>query len=164
MISSHSGMYMADLYSMQAEHLEAVRQLDGRCFTDDPFAASWWQKAVAMKGACGWILAQEGEPVAYCLFSTVLDEAELLRIAVDPDRQGQGLGGSLLRQVQSRLARQGLARLFLEVRASNRVAQRLYQRCGWHPCGRRKNYYPLGSGHEDALLFSWQPASGSDTE
>jgi len=155
---------MADLQPLKAEHLEAVQQLDERCFPGDPFAASWWYKAVAMEGACGWVLRREGQLLAYCLFSTVLDEAELLRIAVDPGQRGQGLGKSLLLQVQPKLVQRGLAHLFLEVRASNRVAQRLYQRCGWHPCGQRKNYYPLDTGHEDALLFSWQPESGSETE
>lgn len=155
---------MTELQALGKEQLVAVRELDAGCFVGEPFAASWWQKAAALEGACGWVLTRQGQPVAYCLFSMVLDEAELLRIAVAPHLRGQGLASGLLEEAQVRLAQHGMVRLFLEVRASNRVAQRLYQRCGWHPCGRRKNYYPLGSGHEDALLFSWQPASGSESK
>lgn len=153
---------MTELQPLDTEQLEAVQQLDACCFAGEPFAAGWWQKAAVLEGACGWVLFGQGQPVAYCLFSTVLDEAELLRIAVDPQQRGQGLASRLLRAAQETLVQRGTSHLFLEVRASNRVAQSLYQRCGWHSCGRRKNYYPLGDGHEDALLFSWQPASGSE--
>jgi ribosomal-protein-alanine N-acetyltransferase len=48
----------------------------------------------------------------------------------------------------------GIARCLLEVRASNLAAQGLYQSLGFMSDGRRKNYYPKGSGREDALLMS----------
>jgi ribosomal protein S18 acetylase RimI-like enzyme len=77
-------------------------------------------------------------------------EAELLRIAVDPAHRGQSLGRILLEACQRDLAAEGLTRLFLEVRASNAAAIRLYGACGWRRCGLRLGYYPDG---EDAVLF-----------
>ena len=77
-------------------------------------------------------------------------EAELLRIAVAPEARGRGLGRALLEACQRELAEEGLAQLFLEVRPTNLAAIRLYERCGWEPCGRRPRYYSDG---EDALLF-----------
>ena len=77
-------------------------------------------------------------------------EAELLRIAVSPEARGQGLGRRLLEACQRELAEEGLVHLFLEVRPTNAAAIRLYEACGWEPCGRRLRYYTDG---EDALLF-----------
>jgi ribosomal protein S18 acetylase RimI-like enzyme len=77
-------------------------------------------------------------------------EAELLRIAVAPEARGQGLGRALLEACQRDLAGEGLVLLFLEVRPTNAPAIRLYEACGWEPCGRRLRYYSDG---EDALLF-----------
>jgi ribosomal protein S18 acetylase RimI-like enzyme len=79
-------------------------------------------------------------------------EAELLRIAVDPAHRGQGWGRVLLEACQRDLAEEGMASLFLEVRASNAPAIGLYRACGWARCGRRGSYYPDG---EDALLFRY---------
>ena len=83
-------------------------------------------------------------------------EAELLRIAVSPEARGQGLGRRLLEACQRELAEEGLVHLFLEVRPSNAAAIRLYETCGWRPCGRRLRYYADG---EDAVLYQWQKAA-----
>jgi len=145
------------LHRLEKAQLDAVLKLDAICFENEPFAAVWWQKALTAAGASSWILSWQGQPVAYCLFSEIVDEAELLRIAVDPQQRGKGLATDLLHKAHDALIERGITRFFLEVRASNRAAQALYHRCGWQPCGRRKNYYPLGDALEDALLFSREP-------
>jgi ribosomal-protein-alanine N-acetyltransferase len=48
----------------------------------------------------------------------------------------------------------GVQKIFLEVRASNVVAQQLYQTIGFTAFGSRKNYYPTADGKEDAQLFT----------
>jgi len=146
---------MTDVRRLDQVQLEAVLDLDSACFPGDPFAAGWWQKAVTGDGASSWVIHQQSV-VAYCLFSEVLDQAELLRIAVHPSQRGKGLASVLLQHAQAELSQRGIAELYLEVRASNHAAQALYRHCGWEPCGRRRNYYPLGDVREDALLFSRQ--------
>ena len=95
-----------------------------------------------------WVIPE----VAFARWSRVpaAGEAELLRIAVAPEAQGQGLGRVLLEACQRDLAAEGLVHLFLEVRPTNASALRLYEACGWELCGRRHRYYTNG---EDALLF-----------
>lgn len=95
-----------------------------------------------------WVLPE----LAFARWSRVpaAGEAELLRIAVDPAHQGEGLGRALLEACQRELAEEGLVHLFLEVRVSNAAAIRLYRTCGWKPCGLRPRYYADG---EDAALF-----------
>ena len=89
----------------------------------------------------------------FAVTQTVLDEAELLNIVMDPQWQGQGLGRLLLRELTASLAAAGVRRLFLEVRASNDVARQLYRRQGFSESGLRKNYYPCADGREDAILM-----------
>ena len=109
------------------------------------FGAAW--KAPAAHEAL-WLVPR----LAFARWACIpaAGEAELLRIAVDPAHRGQGLGRRLLEACQEDLAAAGMAHLFLEVRASNAPAIRLYGDCGWRQCGRRPGYYPDG---EDALLF-----------
>jgi len=111
------------------------------------FGAAW--KAPAEHEAL-WLLPR----LAFARWARIpaAGEAELLRIAVDPAHRGQGLGRRLLEVCQEDLAAAGMAHLFLEVRAANAPALRLYRECGWRQCGFRPEYYPDG---EDALLFRW---------
>ncbi|GLS04491.1 ribosomal-protein-alanine acetyltransferase [Chitiniphilus shinanonensis] len=98
--------------------------------------------------------------LGFAVASRVLDEAELLAIAIAPTRQRQGLGRFLLEAVQRQLAQAGAATLFLEVRAGNRPAQALYDALGGTETGIRARYYPLpGGGREDAHLYAFTLAA-----
>jgi ribosomal-protein-alanine N-acetyltransferase len=114
------------------------------------FGSAW--KAPAAHEAL-WVLPE----VAFARWACIpaAAEAELLRIAVDPAHRGQGQGRLLLEACQRDLAAEGLVHLFLEVRPSNAGAVRLYEACGWEPCGRRPRYYTDG---EDAALYQRREA------
>jgi ribosomal-protein-alanine N-acetyltransferase len=85
----------------------------------------------------------------------ILDEAELLTIAVHPQAQGQGLGAQLLAMFEGESLSRGAATGFLEVSAANPTAQRLYARAGWRETGRRRGYYRDVSGAPcDAILMA----------
>ncbi|GAA0791483.1 ribosomal protein S18-alanine N-acetyltransferase [Marinobacterium sediminicola] len=145
---------MTELRPLTDNDLAAVQQLDLLCFEGDAFASGWWHKAVSGQGAFASVAWQDDRLLGYCLFSRVLDEAELLRIAIAPDARQRGLGARLLSHAETALRESGTAQLFLEVRLSNQPAQQLYRRAGWQQSGRRKDYYPLADGREDALIFS----------
>jgi len=95
--------------------------------------------------------------VGFAEVRLVLDEAEVLALAIAPAWQGQGLGRLLLQQVLAQLRAQGCLRCLLEVRRSNLRAQRLYLQAGFVQDGLRKAYYAPqlpGAVAEDALLYS----------
>lgn len=97
---------------------------------------------------------------AECL--RIVDEAELLALAIAPDCRGRGLGQVLLTAVLAELREAGCRRCLLEVRRSNEAARRLYCRAGFVQDGIRKAYYPplqTGADAEDALLYSCLLAS-----
>ncbi len=92
--------------------------------------------------------------LGFALGRVVLDEAELLTIAIHPDHQKQGLGMSSLRAFEDEATKRGAQRAFLEVAETNTAARALYARAGWQETGRRKNYYATPSGRIDAILMS----------
>ena len=78
-----------------------------------------------------------------CLWA-ILEEAHITTLAIEPNYQGQKLGLLLLTHLLACARRRGLTRATLEVRASNRTAQALYQKFGFQEAGQRKRYYSDG--------------------
>jgi ribosomal-protein-alanine N-acetyltransferase len=66
--------------------------------------------------------------------------------------RGQGLGKKILQALLDFCRGCGAHKVFLEVRAGNVVAQRLYARCGFVEAGLRRRYYADG---EDAVLMRY---------
>lgn len=87
---------------------------------------------------------------AYAAFQWVLDEAELLRVAVHTDARRHGLARDLLDDAFQRLRERGIASCHLEVRSDNGAAIGLYRRLGFEVAGMRRAYYRDGC---DAALF-----------
>jgi len=84
-----------------------------------------------------------------------VDEVHLLNITVTPAYQGEGWGGVILEALALWARGQGAEWLWLEVRASNVRAQRIYERHGYRRVGERKGYYPAAGGQrEDAVVMS----------
>jgi len=132
---------------------EALARLDAECFPqvwdadtyrqelDSPFGACWAIRVGDSPEASGWILCR-----------VITAEAEILRIGIRPSERNRGLGRALLRGALARLAANGVARVFLEVRESNAEARRLYSSAGFGETGRRRSYYQ--EPEEDAVVMS----------
>lgn len=100
----------------------------------------------------GWNL---GAPAGgYASFRQGGGEAELLRLAVDPDERRRGVATALVLAGLDRLRRVGVGRCFLEVRMGNFGAISFYRTLGFERTGRRPAYYRDGS---DALVYSRVP-------
>lgn len=123
-------------------------------------APSPWSLAQFLSSCHGaavdcWVSDQEASGVVgFAISQRILDETTLLNLGVAPQQQGHGQGAALLAAVLDQALADGAQRCLLEVRASNSVAQRLYQRAGFVQDGIRKRYYPVVSGNEDAILMS----------
>ncbi|ABC63787.1 GNAT family N-acetyltransferase [Erythrobacter litoralis] len=97
----------------------------------------------------------DGEPAAaFALVRAAPGEEELLLIGVVPEERRRGLGAQLLEILCEDARARAADRLFLEMRENN-PAQRLYRACGFHPIGRRKEYYKTSDGMRiDAITFA----------
>ena len=92
--------------------------------------------------------------VGFSLSRVILQEAELLLLAVRRDAQAIGVGKALLRRFTEVARRRGAEQLHLEVRDGNHAVT-LYTRAGFSEIGRRKNYYHGRDGQLfDALTLA----------
>ena len=98
-------------------------------------------RCLAGAGTGGFIIAR-----------AAADEGEIIRFAVRKDMRRQGMGKALLTAALADLAGRGAARVFLEVRVSNRAAVALYKKNGFRLTGVRRKYYK--NPREDALCMS----------
>jgi [ribosomal protein S18]-alanine N-acetyltransferase len=93
-----------------------------------------------------------GALLGFGVASILRPQAELETIAVAREAQRQGIGRTLLHALTAQLTQQGIAELWLEVRASNQAALALYRAAGFAQTGRRPNYYRNPA--EDGLLLT----------
>lgn len=120
----------------------------------DPWGWSLEQfKGSIATGDIVLICLKDGESSGFSILRQVLDEAELLDIAIDSVFQGQGLGRKLLSEALKTVKLRGVRTVHLEVRESNVRARNLYSTSGFSEVGKRPKYYPSEQGREDAVLM-----------
>jgi ribosomal-protein-alanine N-acetyltransferase len=145
----------AALRVMAPADLTAVTELERDLFPED--AWSWEMFASEISGhAYGryYLVAEEaGRIVGYAgLLAQPLaasrrpdlpatGQADVLTMAVATSHWGQGIGSALLTALLDEATRHGCTEVFLEVRADNPRAQRLYRRHGFAAAGLRRGYY-----------------------
>ncbi len=135
---------------MTEAHVAQVAALEQVCFSDP-----WSENSVRSElenPLSTWLIALEGETVlGYVGSQTVLDEADIMNVAVAPDHRRQGIARLLLERLEEALRARNVHSLTLEVRASNEPAKALYASLGYVRVGRRPNYY--FKPREDALIL-----------
>ena len=140
------------LRAMCAEDVDAVVAIE-RQVQLHPWNRQQFLDSLSSASHCT-VLTQSGQQIiGFCILQTVLDEANLLLMAIDPQQQGQGYGNLLLAQSLERLGERCVM-VFLEVRVSNQAAIGLYEKLGFHQVGTRLGYYPAPNGREDAQVMA----------
>jgi ribosomal-protein-alanine acetyltransferase len=81
----------------------------------------------------------------------VLDEGEILNLAVKPQSRRKGLASKLVLALLQVFTRDGVSEAFLEVRSSNIAAISFYKGLGFRQIGKRRNYYR--NPEESALVM-----------
>ena len=137
-----------------SEASAAVAALEGDCF-DVPWSTAAVRSLLGDGLTRVWEARTAQAVVGTALLRIVAGEGELLRIAVHPDARRRGVGRALLQVVLSAAADACPLGVYLEVRASNVAARRLYERAGFVDNGWRRDYYQ--APREDAILMHWRP-------
>ena len=105
-------------------------------------------------GYCCRVVRDGRRLIGYAVLMLAAGEAHLLNLSVAAPAQRRGHGRSLLEHVVG-IAREHEAKvLFLEVRPTNEVGQRLYAGYGFKQVGVRRGYYPAHRGREDAIVLA----------
>ena len=128
-----------------------------RAVSHSYWSAKQFADSLLTDGHLGLLLQKDGVALGFCLCRCVLDEAELLHIALLPEAQGLGWASALWAQMRVLLLQKDVATVFLELRVSNVAALGAYCAWGFTQQGLRKKYYPAvleGGEPEDALLMA----------
>ena len=140
-----------EIVKMNESHVAQVANLEKICFG----SAAWSEKSVASEltnALALWLVAVEEDRVAgYVGSQTVMDETDMMNVAVHPDFRRMGIGEKLVVRLVEELNALGSRALMLEVRVSNVPAIGLYEKMGFQQVGLRKNYY--SDPKEDALIL-----------
>lgn len=105
-------------------------------------------------GYPGWVLEKDKKMIGFIIVTLQVEECHILNITVDRRFQRQGYGHQLLTFALAEAQKQGAVIAYLEVRHSNTRAIKLYEKMGFVQIGIRKDYYPVPTGREDALVFA----------
>ncbi|WP_319533272.1 ribosomal protein S18-alanine N-acetyltransferase [uncultured Cohaesibacter sp.] len=127
------------------EDISVLTDIHAQCFARG-WSASEFQSLLADKLVDCLVLRRSSflatdQIAGFVLARSVTDEAEILTIAVDPDHQNSGCGRQLMEGLMRKLYGDRVAKLFLEVDASNEPALSLYRGLGFEKVGERKGYY-----------------------
>ncbi|MBV9511150.1 MAG: GNAT family N-acetyltransferase [Caulobacteraceae bacterium] len=133
---------------------QALAALHGASF-ETAWSAADITNLLDDQGGFGLVVHDEtGGACAFVLVRVVLDEAEILTIAVAPARRRQGLARTLVEAAAHLAGAQGAAGLLLEVAVDNPAAIALYHGAEFADVGRRRGYYARkGAAPADALVM-----------
>lgn len=135
------------------EDTSAISQIEQEAFSDP-----WRLDSIAVTCQLEQTIAltaQAGEEiVGYVLARGVVDEAEIMRIAVSKKSRRKGVGSALLAGLREACRDAGIRKILLDVRAGNQAAASFYLGFGFREDGCRRNYYR--NPQEDAILMSWE--------
>ena len=136
--------------------LEAIMRLETSTFENDAWSPAMMARDLG-DPACYYLVAfPPDDPSNIQAYAGLLApqgaaEGDVQTIAVAHSARAHGLGRSLMQALISEARKRGARLVFLEVRADNPGAQRLYDRLGFLPVGVRRGYYQ--PDNVDAILM-----------
>lgn len=136
----------ASLRPMTAADLSDVLDLERELFPEDPWSAELFTEEIVQPSTVRMYLVASDDTRRLAGYAGIMfvpggTQADVLTIAVHPDRWARGIGSLLLGALIDEASRRGCTEIFLEVRKDNPRAQGLYRRRGFEEIGVRRGYY-----------------------
>ncbi len=143
----------ATLTKLNVDDAASIANLEGMCFSM-PWSLEQCHLAFKQKHFFAFGLKQKADKclMGYLSFYQVLDEVEILNIAILPKFRRLGFGKYLLENTLKAAVKMGMCKAVLEVRPSNAAAIVLYEGVGFKCVGKRPKYYTDTA--EDALIYN----------
>jgi [ribosomal protein S18]-alanine N-acetyltransferase len=137
---------------MRPEDVEAVAEIESASFP-----RPWTKRHFLdeIDSSCGHPMVAttpDGTIAGFLCLKLVLDEGEILDVAVASSMRGRGIGRLLVAAALAESRERGAEVVSLEVRVGNDQAIALYERLNFREIGRRKRYYENG---DDAILMEY---------
>jgi ribosomal-protein-alanine N-acetyltransferase len=137
-----------NLVIFSQDSLEDILKIEQESFIDPwnikMFLGSAKNKTITFK-----TLLENKTVLGYYVLSTVVDESEIVTIAVKTKFRRQNFGRFMLSDILKEVLAKKSKFIFLEARKSNTPALNLYKSFGFKEIGLRKNYYK----NEDAVTL-----------
>ena len=123
--------------------LQEIMKLETASFANDAWPEETFKSELAAKHTYYILALEDNLVVGYAGLSKLpgSDQADIQTIAVREDKRGLGIGKKLMDTLTLQATELGAKEIFLEVRADNSVAQKLYKLFGFKQIGTRKKYY-----------------------
>jgi ribosomal-protein-alanine N-acetyltransferase len=152
------------LRMMTTADLDAVVELDAALFGEEAWSREMLTGELSQQPASRhYLVAEEaGGLSGYAGLLAAGGQSDVLTIAVAISRWGHGIASALLAALLAEARRRGCTEMFLEVRADNTRAQRLYKWWGFAEIGVRRGYYQ--PSNTDAIVMRRDVATASEAE
>ncbi|MDE2386645.1 MAG: tRNA (adenosine(37)-N6)-threonylcarbamoyltransferase complex transferase subunit TsaD [Actinomycetales bacterium] len=123
--------------------LAEIMKLEHACFGSDSWSETNMRAELTEHHTYYLVAEIEDQMVGYAGLSKLpsSEQSDIQTIAVTTTQRGTGLGRELMHRLLARAKELGATELFLEVRADNPIAQKLYRKLGFVQIDLRKNYY-----------------------
>jgi N6-L-threonylcarbamoyladenine synthase len=144
--------------------LDAIMEIEHECFANDAWSADSMYEELSGAEKHYIVAYRDEQLIAYAGLNKLptVHQSEIQTIAVRPNSRGTGLGRALMEQLLDEAVRADCHEVFLEVRADNQVAQKLYESLGFEQIDLRKRYYQPDD--VDAIVMRAQLAAKAKPE
>ncbi|MCD1259557.1 ribosomal protein S18-alanine N-acetyltransferase [Paenibacillus athensensis] len=137
--------------SMRLDDIPAICEIEEEAFTT-PWTEGAFRNELTNNQFAHYIVLESGSSIAgYGGMWLIMEEAHVTNIAIRAPYRGRKLGERLIRELMRTAVFLGAIRMTLEVRASNYIAQNLYEKMGFRSVGVRRGYYT--DNREDAIIM-----------
>ncbi|HEV2014296.1 MAG TPA: ribosomal protein S18-alanine N-acetyltransferase [Candidatus Dormibacteraeota bacterium] len=137
--------------AMREDDIPEVQAIEREIFPTPWPRNAYYRELHHNRSAYYLVLRRDEEIVGYAGLWKMSDEAHVTTVGVRANQQGKGYGHALMAALIQRAYQLGSRWLTLEVRPSNEVAVRLYEKFGFKVIGRRRGYYT--DNNEDAIVM-----------
>ena len=145
---------MSELYvlAMGEDDLDAIMEIEQASFSD-PWTRDGFLESLKQPYAKMFVAKKDSKVVGYCCLYYILDEGEIINVAIHPDCRGKGYGKMMLEHLLKEGKCVGVKRFVLDVSVSNTPGQRLYESAGFKKIALQKKFYDTSV--EDGWLMEY---------
>ena len=141
---------MLEFQPLNEDNVVAVALLEKECFGKNAWSENLLRGEIDQSDKYYTVVLLDGKVVAYGGFAKVIDEGDIMNIAVSSEYRRQGFAGMVLSDFFNKSKELGIKSFTLEVRVSNEPARKLYEKYGFEFSGIRTKYYSDG---EDCCIY-----------
>lgn len=126
--------------AMQENDIEQMTAIEAQVFSQ-PWSRKSFEEALSYENLLFVVAVMEETIIGYCGLYMVLDEGNVINVAVKEEFRGRHIAQEMLTFLMEEGAKQNITAFTLEVREHNETALHVYENMGFESVGIRKNFY-----------------------